>query len=239
MERTLLSITRSHSFGSVASIAPFPITPAAFTSPSSPPNARSHSAAQRAHTASSRTSPVSTCASPPALAIAAAVSSSRARRRPAAATRAPSAPSASAHARPMPLEAPVTSTQRPAKRRRAGASGAFMVQASSPVRDSVPLRGQLALPLLTAQVAPPARIAELVHEQERDHMHHPPAELEELQAIREHHVRPPYRRRVLSDLSSDRVRRVSAGTPGPLPARPRGRSRRAAASGRPAPRRRA
>src|SRR5262245_35412190 len=95
---------------------PLPSTPAAFTSPSSPPNRSTAALTQRVHVASSRTSPSTTCAWPPAASICFATSPSRSCLRPATTTRAPAWPSASAHARPMPLEAPETSTTRFVKR---------------------------------------------------------------------------------------------------------------------------
>src|SRR6185436_9684550 len=111
-------MTRSHSAAGVVSMAPLPMTPAALTRPSRPPNAWSQAAAHAVQIASSRTSPSSTSVWPPFARTFAAASSRRARRRPASATLAPSPASASAHARPMPEEPPVTSTALPVNRLR-------------------------------------------------------------------------------------------------------------------------
>ena len=113
---TLASITRRHSAVVVSITEPLPSTPAAFTSPSRPLNRSTAAFTHAAHAASSRTSPVTASASPPAAAISRTTSSSRSRRLPASTTFAPSAPSARAVARPMPLLAPVTSIVLPSNR---------------------------------------------------------------------------------------------------------------------------
>src|SRR3984957_9174057 len=61
------------------------------------------------------TSKANACAVPPAAAISAATSASLSRLRAAKATDAPARASSSAHARPIPCEAPVTSAIRPAR----------------------------------------------------------------------------------------------------------------------------
>src|SRR5262245_19686026 len=113
----------------------------------------------------------------------AATSSSRARRRPASATRAPSAASARAQARPMPLDAPVTSAVFPMNRLRSVTASLRSALGRARRDDAL----QLALALLAPHGAAAPRVAELEDQQERDRVHHPPAELQELESIRKRH----------------------------------------------------
>src|SRR6185369_2812660 len=63
------------------------------------------------------------------------------------------------------------------------------VRALGTLRPSAPLR-DLVLAQLALEVATAAHVAELVDEQERDRVHHEPAELEELEPFRKRHGWP-------------------------------------------------
>ncbi len=89
--------------------------PALFTTTSTGPHALVAASKAAATWAGSVTSAGTATAWPPSATIRAAASSSSARRRATRATRAPAAPKATAVARPMPLDAPVTSTERSRK----------------------------------------------------------------------------------------------------------------------------
>src|SRR5581483_1093091 len=108
--------TRSHVSTSVSAMGPQWPTPALFTSTSTPGAARPTSAAKRATLARSVTSRGSAWPWPPARSTSRAASSSAFAERAPIQTVAPSLPHARASARPIPLDAPVTTTCLPLPR---------------------------------------------------------------------------------------------------------------------------
>ncbi len=89
--------------------------PDMYSRTSIPPIHAAASATRRAQSASEVTSQLHARASPPAPRISSAASSTRSRRRAPNATRAPAAPAPNPSARPMPDDAPTTSTRRPSR----------------------------------------------------------------------------------------------------------------------------
>ncbi len=108
--RTLMSIIRSQSSSLVFSTEPEPMMPAALTRTEMPPSSFAAAATIVSGADVSVTSARQTAARPPALLTSAATSRSASSSRLTTSTAAPALPNVTAAARPMPLDAPVTTT---------------------------------------------------------------------------------------------------------------------------------
>jgi hypothetical protein len=106
----LVSTSRLRSCSATSRSRPITVTPAALTQVSKPPKRAIVSSTTCSMRVRSATSAATGCASPPCARISAAMSASVAALRATSTTRAPRLAAVSAVARPMPLEAPVTTT---------------------------------------------------------------------------------------------------------------------------------